>query len=162
MFTLGCKPKIDTKNLSSIVKQEAENMAEFLQKKEYKKFVTYTHPKIVEMVGGEQAMIDGLNRTMKESDSLGVSYLGIDFGEPSKILHVDKELQCTISQTVKLNTPQGKFKSTSTMIALSEDNGKHWYFINAPDPNLDKLRKIIPTLSKDLVIQPKQPLQFYN
>lgn len=87
----------------------------------------------------------------------GMSFDSITFDSPAKILRVGKELQTTIVQHTDVKVPDGRAVSTSTLIAISTDNGAHWTFIDTININVSTLRKAMPNLSKDIVIPPQQP-----
>ena len=59
-----------------------------------------------------------------------MKFLNVTFGEPSSIIVVNGELQCTIPQKSEVKTSTGRLITTSTLIVVSDDKGKNWYFID--------------------------------
>jgi len=61
-----------------------------------------------------------------------------------------------ISTTIK--TPLGELIAETSMIVISTDNGKNWYFIDTNVYKVDKLKNVLPDISPKLIIPPqKQP-----
>ena len=96
--------------------------------RDYATFAKYTHPKILEMLGGEQKFKDMTEKSAKQMEADGAKFIAITNGEPGKIITKDGELQSTLPQTIEIKIPQGKVKTKTTLIAVSKDNGKNWVF----------------------------------
>jgi len=63
-----------------------------------------------------------------------------------------------VPQTTEVKFMASKVILESTLIAISEDNGLHWYFVDTTIYHGDKLKSSLPDLSPELVIPPlKQP-----
>ncbi|HYV93672.1 MAG TPA: hypothetical protein VE978_17995, partial [Chitinophagales bacterium] len=152
----------DSSNYFIQIKEQAEAMAQLLLKKDFKSFAKFTHPKIVEMMGGEQKMIEGMEKDLKEMESQGTGFLNVTIGEPSKVIVVNNELQSTVPQTIEMKVPNGRLVAKSTLIAISTDNGKTWYFIDTSGKDIQAMKKIFPNLSEELVISEKQQPIFYK
>ncbi len=137
-------------------------MGKFFLKKDFISFCKYTYPKIVEMMGGTNKMAEVIAKGSKEMLSKGTDFLSITFGEASKIITIGKELQCTVPQVIEMKVPNGRLITRSTLIAISIDNGKKWYFIDTSGKDIQTMKKVLPNLSEELVIpQKKQPV-FYQ
>jgi hypothetical protein len=74
----------DSKYLKKIKKQ-AKTMGQLFIKKDFRAFVKFTHPKVVEMMGGKKQMIDFMEKGLKQMESQEISFINITFGEPTKI-----------------------------------------------------------------------------
>ncbi len=138
------------------VSAAAEKFNKAVLDRDYATFIRYTHPKIVEMLGGEQKFSEMTEKSAKAMDADGAKFIAITNGEPDKIITKNGELQSTLPQTIEIKIPQGKVKTKTTLIAVSKDNGKNWVFINTTNTDLKKLQAMIPTLSNELVIPPMQ------
>lgn len=53
----------------------------------------------------------------------------------------------------------GQPVTESTLIAISTDNGKNWYFVDTPGKDIQTMKKALPNLSGELVI-PKETTDF--
>ncbi|MES2765904.1 MAG: hypothetical protein V4642_08555 [Bacteroidota bacterium] len=138
----------------------AENLNRAVLNNDYDTFAKYTHPKIVEALGGEAKFKELTEQGAKRMQSDSAKFISISNGTPGKIITVNGELQTTIPQTVEVKIPTGKVKSKTTLIAVSKDDGKNWLFVNTANTDLKRLQKILPTLSNDLVIPQQQQPEF--
>jgi len=152
----------DSSNYSKTVKEQAETMGQLLLKKDFKSFAKFTYPKIVEMMGGEQKMIEVMEKGSKEMESEGTSFLNVTIGEPTKIITMENELQCMLQQTIEMKVPNGRLITKSTLIAISTDNGKNWYFVDTSGKDIQAMKEALPNLSGELIIPEKQQPTFYN
>lgn len=150
------------KDASQNLKQQAGKMGSTFVSGDYKTFANYTYPLILKSMGGASRMIEVLNRTTDEMRAKGMSFSNITFDEPSKIVKSGKELQATIAQHTEIKQPQGRIVSTSTLIAISTDNGITWTFIDTSNKDIATLRKALPNLSPSITIPPQQPPVRYN
>lgn len=145
------------KGASQNLSEQAGKMGESFVSKNYKTFASYTYPLILRSMGGASKMVEVLNRTTNEMKTKGMSFSNVTFDEPSKIVKKGKELQATIAQHTEIKLPQGKLINTSTLIAVSTDNGVNWTFIDTSNKNIETLRKTFPNLDKSITIPPQQP-----
>ena len=75
-------------------------------------------------------------------------------------LILEDAFQCILPQHIKMSVPGGGgyLKSTTYLIAFSNDQGKQWYFLDASNKTPEQLKQIFPELSDDLIIpSPPQP-----
>lgn len=153
---------VDTADHSKVIKEQAEEMGQLLLKKDYQGFAAFTYPKILTMMGGEAKMIAFLEKNAKEMESEGIGILKVTLGEPSEIIVQGKELQGTIPQIIELKVPDGRLVTRSTLIVISTNNGKKWYFLDTSGKDIQTMRKTFPNLSETLVIPKKTEPVFYD
>ncbi len=144
------------------IKQQAAEMAQFLLKKDFKEFVKFTHPKIVGMMGGSDKMAYTLTNNIQDLEKEGTSFLAISFEEPGSVIAIADELQSTIVQKLEMKVPKGKLLTRTTLIAISNDNGLHWYFLDTAGKDIIAMKKFLPSLSDQLEILKKQDPIFTN
>jgi hypothetical protein len=151
-------PCISAQNLGTTIKIQAMDMARAVLDKDVDKMVSYLPPKLVADAGGKEKMMiarDTLNKYMKQ---FGAEIKRVTIGDPGKIISYKKQLQATLPQTTRLKFMASTITLESTLIAISEDKGAHWYFVDTSIYRGDKLSKLLPDLSPELVIPPmKQP-----
>ena len=88
----------------------------------------------------------------------GAEIKKVTIGEPGKIITHKNQLQTTVPQTTELKFMASKIFLESTLVAISEDKGLHWYFVDTNIYRGDKLKSSLPDLSPQLVIPAmKQP-----
>lgn len=146
-------------NLSTTIKIQAMDMARAVLNKDIDKLASYLPPKLVADAGGKEKMMAGrdtLNKIMKQ---FGTEIKKVTIGDPGKIIAYKNQLQATLPQTTAIKFMASTITIESTLIAISEDKGQHWYFVDTSIYREDKLKKSLPDLSPELVIPPmKKPV----
>ena len=140
--------------LYPIVEMQGNAMAKLLLVKDYKAFVKYTYPPVIQMSGGEAKLVALIKQSFKGLEGQGYSITSIAVDKPGAIIHFGKKMQCTITQVLEMKTPKGRLVSTSFLIGNSDNNGKNWTFIDTHGAELKTLRSSIPGLSTQLIIPP--------
>ena len=144
------------------LKTQANAMANAIKKQDYKTVIKMTNPKIVAAGGGEAKMMEELNKGigMMKAKGMNISINNVSLGVPSAFIKVDKQLQCTVPDKIDIKMIGGTVSTNSTLIALSDDNGKTWNFIDAMGKNVATIKQVIPTLSDKLIIANMDKPQF--
>lgn len=144
-----------TSTPAATAKAEATRMGKALVSKDYNTFLKTTPPLAIEHTeGGREALLQDIKQQIDEMAANGSYILRAWPGEPSKMIDTAKELQCTIPQHMELKVDGGKVTSQTTLIAMSPDKGKTWYFIDVAGKPLSEFREMFPKLSSKLVIPP--------
>ncbi|PUZ20671.1 hypothetical protein GA0116948_11382 [Chitinophaga costaii] len=138
------------------LKAQAAKMGTALLTKDYKTFAAYTHPKVLELMGGADKMTAILDKGSEAMKAKGISFEKITLEQPLKIVKVGSELQSSIVQHLLIKMPNGNTQTSSTLLGFSEDNGVHWKFLDAGNKDFATIRKLIPNLSADVVIPAQQ------
>jgi hypothetical protein len=147
-----------TQNLSTNIKVQAMDMANALMKNDFNSFARYMHPNVVAFAGGKEEMKNKMDSAYVAMKRFGVTFKKCLIGTPGKIVTYKTQLQAVLPQTTTMNTAFGEMAVETSILAISADKGKNWWFIDTNVYRADKLKSILPDLSPDLVIPPrKQP-----
>ena len=141
------------------IKADAEVMGKALVTKDYNAYISYTYPKLMKDMGGRDKMTETIKKQMDDLEKQGIKILSITYGEPSVIIKEKQELQATLPQEMQFQTADGKVKARTTIIAISQDDGKHWYFVDPGERDLETVRISLPNLSRKLVLPPSEPVK---
>jgi len=144
------------------LRYQAEKMGEAFVSSDYDTYVKYIYPKIIEISGGKERLKALLKETVFEMDKEGMKFQKITFDESSKIIKIGSQLQCTLQQHTEVKLQQGRVVATSTLIALSNNNGLNWFFVDTNNKDMALLKKMIPNLGSDIIIPPQAPAVRYN
>ncbi len=151
-ISISCIAQKKSNEYSKTIIEQGEMLGQYLVKKDYHSFCKYTYPKIIELMQGKENMIAKIKNELDKTQSEGTELISVKIGEPSKIITIGNEMQCTVPQTIEMKTPNGRIKMGSTLIAISNDKGKNWYFVDTTGKDIKALKKILPNLSGDLKI----------
>ncbi len=147
-----------TQNLSTTIKVQAMDMASALMKNDFNTFIKYMHPNIITYAGGKEKMKEKMDSVYNAMKLFGVSFKRYWIGTPSDIVEYKDQLQAVLPEGTVVKTPLGELTAETSVIVISPDKGKNWWFIDTNVYKADKLKNILPGLSPDLVIPaPKQP-----
>lgn len=141
------------------LRTDAEMMGKALIAKDYDTYVNYTYPKLMKDMGGREKMKETIKKQMEDLENQGVKILSVTYGEPSVIIKEKKELQATVPQHMQFESSNGKVTTQTTVIAISQDDGAHWYFVDPGERDLETVRITLPNLSKKLVLPPPGPVK---
>lgn len=142
------------------IKQEAQKCSKALLAGDYDSFVAYTHPRIVKAMGGKDAMIATLKQGMSQMKAGGATFLDVTIGQPSNPKRIGPWMTSIIPQHLVLKVPDGKLYSDSTLLGISEDDGKHWVFLDLGQVKKDQLDETFPELAGKITPPEKKPPVF--
>lgn len=148
------------------IKALAQLMATATMKGDYKTVIDHTDPETVKAAGGRDAMVKVVEKMFTQLKSKGAYLKSATAGEPGPIVTVNGKLFCVVPETVSMAVPQtpmmpkGTYTAQSTLLALSTDNGKNWYFVSSGSISEDAIYKKFPELKGKIVFPKPQPPQF--
>ncbi|MBE5319566.1 hypothetical protein IM793_10370 [Pedobacter sp. MR2016-19] len=145
--------------LDSLNKQSNAMLVAF-NNNDYQTLLQYTHPKIIVLMGGIDSAKTVLRKGMNFVADKGVSYININTGTPQQMLKSANVFQCILPQISEVKIKDKKAKATNYLLCISYNSGKNWYFINANKEKEAYLKKLIPEISKDLII-PEMELTYH-
>ncbi len=147
---LQSQAQSDNKNLND----QLENMRKAFIAKDYGVVADFTYTKVLEKMGGKEKMIAATSNSISKMESTGFVIEKISFKDPTKFLKHNGDLQCAITQVLIMNTPHGKMQSESTIIAISQDDGENWSFLDSSGMPKDTLKAFYTNLHPDMEIKP--------
>jgi hypothetical protein len=116
----------DNKNLN----EQLGIMKEAFMSKNYDTFADYTFPKVIDMMGGKEKMVNTTKNTIEKMESQGFVIESIAFENPSDFYNNKGDLQCVITQIMIMSTPNGKVENKTAVLAISSDDGENWNFFD--------------------------------
>ena len=148
-----------SQNLATTIKVQAMEMGTALVRNDFNTFVKFMHPDIITYAGGKEAMKLKMDSAFLASKRFKVSVEKYWIGSPGEIIKYKNTLQALLPQSTTLKTPLGEMIVETTMIVISPDNGKSWWFIDTNVYSLEKMKDVLPDLSPKLVVPPmKKPV----
>ena len=128
----------------------------------YGRLVDLTYPKVVEMVGGRDKMIETLRRGSEDMKAHGTAILGADVSEPKEVVTSGNKQFAVVPMTVRVQVPDGTLRSKGFLIAVSEDHGKTWVFIDGAGitkelgKEREKLAQVLPDFPTQLSLPARE------
>jgi hypothetical protein len=141
------------------LKRQAQASADAFLTGDYKKLATLTYPKLVEMVGGQEALLELINSGMRDVEAKGLKVLSYTIGEPEQAVRIGQQLYAIVPTKMRMQAPQGVIASESFMIGISGDSGANWTFLGGAGATDEaQLRVVLPEVVGKLKLpEKKQP-----
>lgn len=162
IITLSAKAQVeDMEAAKKAAFHAAKVMDNALVSKHYDDYVSFNHPKVVEQAeGGRSGLVIQIAKQITEIEESGNIITAIWPHMPTFIIDTAGEWQCTLDQFMEYRLPEGKVKAETTLIGISPDKGKTWYFLDAAGRTLNDIKTLFPSLSSQLVIKPQKDAVF--
>jgi hypothetical protein len=136
----------------SAIKSAAIAMGNALVKKNSEQFLSFMHPSMIKLAGGKEKLRVISDSALKVFEQFGGKVSRITYGNPAEIISYKKTLQSVISQTTTLSSFIGDAELSSSLIAISNDKGKTWTFIDTNMFGIKEIKAAMPDISPALVI----------
>lgn len=158
----SCQPReLSREEMVERLNDQATEMGTALLKKDFARVVDFSYPDLVVRSGGKEQMVREIEKAVKKAELAGNSVIGVTFGEPSAIIEEGPELQCTLSQQTTMKTTGGNTSFEATLIAISQDKGHNWTFLEVHDPEFFVMQASFPNLSSRLKL-PGSAQEIFN
>jgi hypothetical protein len=145
---------ISAQPLPTVIKTQAIDMGRALINNDLPAFQQYLHPEVIKQAGGAEKIKKMSDSAIAIFKQFGGSIKRISYGNPAAIINFKKDMQTTLPQTTYITTSFADIELESTLIAISQDKGKRWYFIDSQLYTTESMKQKMPSLSPVLVIPP--------
>ena len=143
------------------VRKQAQACADAMLKGEFTKFIDMTHPKLVELMGGRDKMIESLKKGTTQMKAQGTTIVAFNVSAPTEVIPNGKEGQLAIVPThFELKAGKTKITQAGYLLGCSSDAGRTWTFIDgAGVTDASSLKPFLGEVPKDLKLPAKtQPV----
>lgn len=137
--------------LDSLYKQ-ANSMLSAFKAGDHKTLLHYTHPNLIEYMGGSVKALEILRMATETLETRKVNIKKAEMGKITQNVLYNKTIQCVIPQIMEMQVGETNAKSISYIFCISYNEGKEWYFINADKEKEKSLRNLIPGISDKIII----------
>ncbi len=143
---------------TTVVKKQAQAIAEAEMRGHYEVVTAHTYPKLLLAVGGKDKMTATIKQATEMLQAQGVTIESTTIGSPGKFYKAGTEIHCLVPERIVLTTGNGRLVNNSYLLAVSKDGGKFWYFLDINRGTYKLIPKLFPNFNKNLVIpEPNQP-----
>ncbi|RYU91230.1 hypothetical protein EWM62_04630 [Mucilaginibacter terrigena] len=137
---------------TALIKKQAERFAKATFTGDYNTIIDYTYPKLVELSGGRVEMQKLIAERIANLKKQGVVGFDGSVELPGPIYKAGSQLHCLLPENIILKTRYGRYMSRSYLLAISEDKGKIWTFMDVGNIPPKVLRKLLPDYNIELLI----------
>ncbi len=111
-----------------------------------------TEPKIVEMVGGKQALIEHLRKMFEPSNATAFQIHSMKFADPTDAKLVGDKLLAVVPYEGIIESSSKTVFVQSCYIAARDASGGDWYFVDCRGADKGKLHEAFPKYDSQLEI----------
>lgn len=104
----------------------------------------YTYPRLIELIGGREKMIEIVRKGVEEMKAEGFEPLSYVPSAPTQVLREGARTYAIVPLKFRMRAPTEILVSDSFMIAVSDDDGKNWKFLSGSSIDQEKLKLILP------------------
>lgn len=141
---------------TTIAHEDAMRWAKGVITGEFETAADLTHPKIIEILGGREKMLQTMADARKQMTEKGINFVETKAEAPSTVTPSASALYCVIPMTNVIEFPQSTMKSRTFLVGHSDNDGKSWTFIDS-SLGAAKIRELFPDLPKDLKLPDREP-----
>jgi hypothetical protein len=131
-----------SQDVSATIKDQAGKCSKALLSGDFATVAVYAHKRVVDVMGGKETMIETLKRGYEGMRPKGVTLEDVTIGEPGKSRKIGEWLVALVPQVILIKSADGRFEQASHILAISEDGGKNWTFVDVN--NRAKFEKAFP------------------
>ncbi|GGH02460.1 hypothetical protein [Mucilaginibacter phyllosphaerae] len=158
LLTLPC---ITCAQDTALVKKQAQRFASASFNGDFKTVTDLTYPKLVALSGGRDEMQKLISERIEGLKKQGIIQFSGSVGSPGKFYKAGTQIHCLLPETIILKMFNGHYVSRSYLLAISNDMGKSWAFMDVGKMPPEVLYKLLPDYNDNLVIPtPGKPMFF--
>jgi hypothetical protein len=148
--------KRDDASILVVVKAKADELAKAFLDQDYERVTDSTYPKLVELMGGREAVIAGLKAEVDQLEKGGVTCDEYTILMPTQLIKDGEKEFALVPAEMKMTIPGAKLSTKSYVLGISNDAGNTWTFLNGSKLDNAHLRAIIlPDLPRELRLPEK-------
>lgn len=104
----------------------------------------YTHPRLIELMGGREKMIEFVRKDMEEMKAEGFKPLSYVPSAPTQVLRVGGQTYAVVPLKFRMRAPKEIYISNSFVVAVSGDDGRNWTFLSGGGVDDVRLKILLP------------------
>ena len=146
--------KIDTAR----VEERARALGKAFLDADWAKVADATHPRVIELAGGRDKMIEVVETGMKQIKAQGFSFTAYKVGTAQAPVAGGKTTYVVVPTSLEIAGPGSRIVTDSYLLGVSGDGGKTWAFADGAglsDPA--KRKAVFPDLPEGLKLPDRKP-----
>ena len=117
----------DQKAILKACKTQAQLNSIATVKADWETTLRYTHPKLIERLGGREAMLKYLKEQMS---TVNFKLISLTVSDPTTPSRSGNQLWVVVPQKGVFKVDRETFEQATYMVGISEDAGKNWWFVD--------------------------------
>jgi hypothetical protein len=146
---------------TAVVKKQAKRFAVATFNGDFRTVIDLTYPKLVELSGGRDTMQKLITERIETLKKQGIMTFDGSVGSPSPFYKAGSQIHCLLPETIILRMFNGRYVGRSYLLAISDNEGKSWTFLDVGKMPADVLHKLLPNYNNELIIPPSGKPMFF-
>jgi NADH:ubiquinone oxidoreductase subunit 6 (subunit J) len=142
--------KLDKTELKNVISNSVVAMGKAIQTEDYNAFVNFNHPIMIQSYGGKERTKALLSATLQELKKSGYKVKNTELSQVHDVQYIQNNIQAIISQKLTLDSMNLDKIQIQKMIAISENNGISWSFINIDGKSREEIKSVFPLINPKL------------
>jgi hypothetical protein len=117
---------------------------------DYPRVASMTHPRIVDLAGGEDFLISQMEEEKKMYNDMNLRLINITTGATSPIVAAGPELHALIPYTAEYDNGGSVYIEKNYYLASSLDGGSLWYFLDFKKYDVESIKAFLPEYNSRL------------
>lgn len=159
LIVFFCINILNSQNQNENLKFDLEKMRIFFLNKQFDLYSDFIYPETIRIYGGIENLKNNLASELEKMKKDGYFILNIYFDEFSEPIYKNNEIQISLTQTLLLQTPNGKIEGKYSLIAISNDTGLNWKFIDSSGKTKEQICEIYTNLDDAILIKEKDTVK---
>ena len=147
-----CSTVSHAADLRPVITREAGKCAAAWQRNDYEGVLGFLPPRVVQQNGGRKAALKKIKSTFNKAEEYGVQRMDFTAGQPTPPQTIGKWLTSLVPLTVVLHRMPLDVTQTTHLLALSSDQGKHWFFVPLYHTSQAKLNGWFPEFAGKIIV----------
>lgn len=140
---------------AEMVRQKAQQSCDAMVNGEVEAMVRLTHPKVVELMGGQEKMAAVVRKGMAEMSRDGTKILSARPEAPAEFVRMGTEEVAVVPFTLVMKVPKATLTQKSFLLGISSGRGKSWTFIDGAGLDDDTIKKVLPDFPSQVKLPQK-------
>lgn len=142
---------------ASNIKRQADSMMAAFVKGDVERLLDFTYPPLFEFAGDREFMAEFIAQTIMAMQYDGFTIDTALVNTPGQIFKAGSELHALLTQTVYASFREGTVRNDSPLLAISQDGGNKWFFLDLKQFDAEMIRQLFPNFNYDLKLPPIPP-----
>ena len=128
LLSITCNGQIGKTDLDENIDKSTKNYKELFLSQNFEELSNYAAPELIQYLKSKQDFVFLLTQLTNNAENQGVKISDIKFGNRTKIIQHENELQTVIPFKLNLENETKLVEIGSGIALISSDNGENWYF----------------------------------
>ncbi len=129
---------------AEMVRQKAQQSSDALVNGDVETMVRFTHPKVVELMGGREKMAAVVRKGMAEMNAGGTKIVSAKPEPPAEFVRMGTEEVAVVPFTLVMKVPGATLTQKTFLLGISSGQGKSWTFIDGAGLDDESIKKVLP------------------